>query len=339
MASDALLTSLRPSMARAVMDLVAEAGVDVSGWARKQGGAAVANPRANPHYCYEWSFGQGNETRVVCVWHGDLATAEQGVVYRGNMKALAAKLGVIAREPWRLPDVRSRAKNQQKRAQEFDYVVHRAHRLGLPLRVILLVGEGRAESELGLDASKVSDRQLDSALWRVASYEHRDDGDDGRFVLLRGEVASSYPTTGFGALSVSEDEAPDDEAEPQGTETQSRPTQQTPVIDQFVLSVDSATREISGQVYVRSPEVRRQVLQRSQGLCEWCGLRGFETASGALYLETHHVVPLCEQGADHPLNVLALCANDHRRAHFGADATTFRTQLLERLAALMARQQ
>ena len=50
--------------------------------------------------------------------------------------------------------------------------------------------------------------------------------------------------------------------------------------------------------------------------------------SGALYLETHHVIPLGEGGADDDGNVVALCANDHRRAHFAENSEAIRDRFL-----------
>ena len=39
---------------------------------------------------------------------------------------------------------------------------------------------------------------------------------------------------------------------------------------------------------------------------------------GRVYLETHHIVPLAENGRDTEQNVIALCPNEHREAHSGA---------------------
>ena len=39
-----------------------------------------------------------------------------------------------------------------------------------------------------------------------------------------------------------------------------------------------------------------------------------------MYLETHHVIPLANDGADSIDNVIALCANCHREGHHGARA-------------------
>jgi 5-methylcytosine-specific restriction protein A len=36
-------------------------------------------------------------------------------------------------------------------------------------------------------------------------------------------------------------------------------------------------------------------------------------------LEVHHLLALSEDGPDTPENVVALCANHHREAHYGRD--------------------
>jgi hypothetical protein len=45
-----VLESIRPTTSRRVIDLVQEAGVDVSDWSNFKGGAADAG--RNPRYCY-----------------------------------------------------------------------------------------------------------------------------------------------------------------------------------------------------------------------------------------------------------------------------------------------
>jgi len=76
---DRLLESLRPRRDGKIMDLVAAAGIDVSPWQRKKDGSPVKNPRANPHYCYEWGFGGRDEPIVLCVWHNSLELADGNI--------------------------------------------------------------------------------------------------------------------------------------------------------------------------------------------------------------------------------------------------------------------
>jgi 5-methylcytosine-specific restriction endonuclease McrA len=70
----------------------------------------------------------------------------------------------------------------------------------------------------------------------------------------------------------------------------------------------------AGSAFDRRPEVRRIVLVRAAGRCEWCGQSGFSMANGRTYLETHHIIPLSEKGLDTPENLVALCPNHHRRS-------------------------
>lgn len=71
---------------------------------------------------------------------------------------------------------------------------------------------------------------------------------------------------------------------------------------------------------------------RAGGLCELCNEPGFVTAAGSIYLETHHVVPLANNGLDHPSNAAAICPQDHRRAHYAAE----RDEIAVRLTAILA---
>lgn len=96
---------------------------------------------------------------------------------------------------------------------------------------------------------------------------------------------------------------------------------------------DPDYRERMAGRYVRDAKVRAAVLSRANGLCEECGQPGFLKPDGAHYLETHHVISLSEQGPDQPHNVIALCANDHRRAHFAADWSTLQDKFLKKLEA------
>ncbi|MEH6663065.1 MAG: HNH endonuclease signature motif containing protein [Parasphingorhabdus sp.] len=75
-------------------------------------------------------------------------------------------------------------------------------------------------------------------------------------------------------------------------------------------------KRITGE-YVRDQRVRIQVLSRANGNCEYCGKKGFVSRVGRPFLEAHHVIALSEQGPDKMSNVIALCPNDHREAHFG----------------------
>jgi 5-methylcytosine-specific restriction endonuclease McrA len=84
------------------------------------------------------------------------------------------------------------------------------------------------------------------------------------------------------------------------------------------LGTDTPDHSLSEEwSYSRDKKVRDAVLRRAKGKCELCGKPGFMTLNGKRYLETHHVIFLANQGADKLTNVIALCPNDHREAHFG----------------------
>jgi HNH endonuclease len=88
--------------------------------------------------------------------------------------------------------------------------------------------------------------------------------------------------------------------------------------------------------YARDPKVRVAVLERAKGRCEFCNELGFLKPDGTRYLESHHVIALASDGEDRVTNVIALCPNDHREAHFGERCGEIEAQMILRLAALNA---
>lgn len=194
-------------------------------------------------------------------------------------------------------DSLARTKPQWRmRAGRFDLAVQEAWRNKLPLHVIVCDGQRREGTGPGTKASRVQHRLLDPMPWAVTEY----DWNSGRFTITRGRAHSPY-------------------------------------IDQFsAADKDDAAgrRRVEVELRERDPEVRRLVLERAGGKCELCEEEGFRTADGRLYLETHHVVPLCEDGPDTVRNVVAICPNDHRKAHFGENRDLLRTKMLDYLATL-----
>ena len=76
--------------------------------------------------------------------------------------------------------------------------------------------------------------------------------------------------------------------------------------------------------YQRDPRVRKAVELRARGNCEKCGKPGFRKSDGTPYVETHHIIALANEGADRVSNVIALCADHHREAHYGANSNAVR---------------
>ncbi len=76
---------------------------------------------------------------------------------------------------------------------------------------------------------------------------------------------------------------------------------------------------VTSTSFVRDPDVIAEALYRAKGHCEECKKEApfFRKSDGSPYLEVHHKIPLAYGGIDTTDNVLALCPNCHRKAHFG----------------------
>jgi 5-methylcytosine-specific restriction protein A len=98
------------------------------------------------------------------------------------------------------------------------------------------------------------------------------------------------------------------------------------------ITPDRVTGTVSA--FRRDAKIRDAVLTRANGKCEYCGAPGFEMAKGRRYLEAHHIINLAKQGPDTMDNVIALCANHHREAHYGKTANHLELQLREKLKSL-----
>lgn len=189
----------------------------------------------------------------------------------------------------------SHSSPQSRRAIKMDFSLQKAARLGWPVRVIICDGPPR---EPDATRSSTDKRMLDSEPWHVQAY----DSSSGDCLLVRGVVAP-------------------------------------PFIDQFEvekLRGDAPLRkETTTSSFERDPLVRRYVLERAKGYCELCGEKGFITAAGSVYLESHHIQPLSEGGVDGIDNVIALCPNHHREAHYGVDQDGFKIRCMGKLNKTM----
>lgn len=126
------------------MDLVAEAGVNVSDWANFQGGAARA--AMNPRYCYEWSFVEPGEVVVLNLWY-DLMRGVQGkIVQKHNFLEEASGTN---KSTWKT------------RARKMNFAVATAWHDALPVRVIVCDGKIRSSLDRRALPSQVKGRELD----------------------------------------------------------------------------------------------------------------------------------------------------------------------------------
>lgn len=100
-----------------------------------------------------------------------------------------------------------------------------------------------------------------------------------------------------------------------------------------VVRPDRVVRASTG--YRRDDAVRQYVLARARGHCEHCGELGFELPDGTRYLEAHHVIALADNGPDTVENVIALCPQHHREAHYGLNAEALEVAFIEKLTRLV----
>lgn len=315
-----ILASLLPTQRLSVMDLVEQAGIDVAPWLTTAEGKPVKNPKANPSFCYDWAFGSEKEGFLVCIWHGSLKLVDfppsQAIVYNENFRDLALGLDRKAIDRTQPHEERNRARSQAHRARAFDRALQLSFRRAMPVRVVVLEGDRRQREELGKASSTVDTRKLDTENWFMHAY----DNDTGNVLLVRGRLLESVELPTAEGAAETPLKAPD----------QARPElDRTMYVDQFSAPAPSTMREASVRLRDRSAAVREAVLMRAGGLCELCNQPGFLTAAGSIYLETHHVVPLANDGLDHPSNVVAICPQDHRRAHYAVERDEIAIRLTE----------
>lgn len=106
-------------------------------------------------------------------------------------------------------------------------------------------------------------------------------------------------------------------------------------LDAPPIGVDHPDRVTKTQTsYRRDEAVRKHVLSRAAGHCEYCGAPGFELPDGRRYLEAHHITAMSNDGPDRVDNVIALCAHHHREAHYGRDAEKLEASFTAKLLQL-----
>ena len=86
------------------------------------------------------------------------------------------------------------------------------------------------------------------------------------------------------------------------------------------------------EVIERDPKVKAWIIQNAGGLCEYCQEPAFIKKDGLGYLEVHHLRPLAEGGSDTIQNTVAICANCHRKLHFGSNKVKMRQDLIQRFS-------
>lgn len=89
--------------------------------------------------------------------------------------------------------------------------------------------------------------------------------------------------------------------------------------------------------FERDESVKAWVLNNARGICEGCvNPAPFIDIKGSSFLEVHHVLWLSQGGSDKISNVVALCPNCHRRAHYSQDRDEFKEHLYRTVERLIA---
>lgn len=107
--------------------------------------------------------------------------------------------------------------------------------------------------------------------------------------------------------------------------------------DSDLGNVVPGRRKSTTNLIVRDNNVRRRVIARANGKCEYCGELGFLRDDGSHFIEAHHIIHLAKQGPDTLENVIALCPNHHREAHFGKNREGLEAELKAKLLKLRDR--
>lgn len=261
------LEQLKPLKRTNLIDLIKQAGHDVSDWSNTKGHTA-----SNPKYCYEWCFYDPVAGYIFNIWYEYVEESGLEISYSGNMREMIDR----AKHPDLDSKSRRAASSRVKRAKLFDQFLHKILNSDQSFRVILQ--SGNVQRIDTYESAKAETRLLDNQPWHLKSY----DVVTGAFIIARG-------------------------AKPQFLDQFSAPDN--------LGSENPGKTKMTTSAYQRDPKVREFALNRANGICESCGMPGFKTSAG-IYLETHHIIPLSEGGADTVENVIALCPNDHKMAHY-----------------------
>lgn len=199
------IASLYPTKLEHLMDLLTAASIDVSSWAFRGDGSRVEHPKANPDYCYDWSFGTEEEGFVLCLWCDLMDDTGGRIIYTENVREYARLLERTAYTVRGDAERRSRVLQQARRARAFDTALEISYRKGKPVRVIMNAGDLRSREEIAEKSSKVALRALDSEAWFAHRYQH----ETGDCLLVRSELPDGESVF-ESAPSEEEDLGPDD---------------------------------------------------------------------------------------------------------------------------------
>jgi 5-methylcytosine-specific restriction enzyme A len=197
---------------------------------------------------------------------------------------------------WPLPTT---TKEASPRMRTVHNAIKSAIEKNLKIRIIVLDGK------MAKKGSKVYKRSLDPMAWSVKTYNEK----TGKCVLMR----DIHPDNGS---RIKKESAIDDLSDvPEGNDFPDR-------------------AKVIAHIIKRDNRVRAHALKRAKGRCEYCRVQGFRPTNGGFYVEAHHIIALCDSGRDTVDNVIALCPQHHRQAHYGANAESMESEFIRILKKL-----
>ncbi|GEM_PF-767616 len=284
------LSEIEPHKNERVMDLVKEAGLDISDWAAFKGGPSKA--ASNPKYCYEWCFVEENLDLVVLnLWFDEIKSEGKKIYRQINMRNLAQRNS--SKPVWK------------KRALKMDNAIRMAYESQLPLRIIVGSGVRRTSDDMTAKASIIHKRLLDPVPWAVASY----DIVSGDGILERGLIPT-IPKEEYFNIEQNDIELPEGALKERLTKHRKR---------------ESALRRRKIHDVLNKNNGRLICEVKNCGF-DFIKVYG---ALGEGYAQVHHIIPLSEspaEGRKTSLNDLAIvCANCHVMIHRNGECRPMET--------------
>lgn len=190
---------------------------------------------------------------------------------------------------YKIPNFNSLNPTIKKRALRMFEYIQDAYKKKLPVRVIILNGKISDNSLNKKDTSTVTHRYLDDSIWKVSELNI---GKKTAKIERNFDIIKYY--------------------------------------DQHSIESSLPNKvKVTSLTYIRSQKIREKCLKRSNGKCEYCGKIGFQMSNGGVYLETHHIIPLSQMGKDNIQNIICLCANHHKEAHFSLHKKKMEIEFLQ----------
>jgi hypothetical protein len=180
---------LKPTKLNPVRELVEQAGIDVSHWAKNKKGLELENPNNNIGKNTKWSFGGNGEPIALFIWHDGIDWSGDHPIQVGNTKQQQDMWNAMADHSVDA-SVKQRLRNKINQTRDFQNALYTAKSKRLPVHVVLLDGIKTEIDAAGEQSSKVKARELDAVSW----YVHECNPVTGGYRMVRGVEAPPITT-------------------------------------------------------------------------------------------------------------------------------------------------